>query len=295
MSRLPCDDEATRSLIGFLALGRLSPDERSAVTGHLRSCASCRAERAEVDSVISILGMLSVTDFRALAAEFGGPAAATARPVPDQLFGAPGAPRPVTEPVRPAGSSHVVRRVSMEPGLPPIRLGEGHLTPRPATGRLARGPHTHRRPGGRRPRTGVVVGLTSVVVIALGGLFVSRSWSQAGGLGPVIAVAATRDDSSGVDVSATLYEQGGQVSVRLAATGLAPGVYQLYAVTDAGEDLLLGRLTGSSGGGTYAGDIPVRVDDLWYFGVREVDGGLIVVATVSRESTPPGEVRLGPR
>ncbi|MEV7629475.1 zf-HC2 domain-containing protein [Actinoplanes sp. NPDC089786] len=283
-----CDDEAMRSLIGFLALDRLSAEERVAVTAHLESCASCRGERDEVDQVVSVLGMLSVADVSALLSEYAMPEAATPAPVTDQLFGAPGAPRPAPRAGDPADRPRVVPHVdrASRKRAQPLTIGEGTLRPRPATGPLARGPHTH-RPARTRRRPTVVVGvLTAGVALALSTVLLLNPWTSSDRLGPVVAVAATKDGTSGVDISATLYAEEGGLSVRLAADGLGLGVYQLYAVTRDGEDLLLGRLTGAQGENSYAGDIPVPIDDLSSFSLRQVDGPLSVSVAVTREPAP---------
>src|SRR6185312_5367549 len=102
MTSAPCDDEAMRSLVGFLVLGRLSAGEHAAVTAHLRSCPPCREERDQVDGVVALLGRLSVADVQSLAAEFGAPEPVGAAAGADQLFGAPGAPRAVAAPPGPA-------------------------------------------------------------------------------------------------------------------------------------------------------------------------------------------------
>ena len=103
MSAPTCDDGTMRTLVGFLVLGRLSEVEHRTVTRHLETCARCRAERAEIDRVVSVLGLLSVADVRALVADFGAEMP-VAGPVADQLFGAPGAPR-VLPGARPAPAS----------------------------------------------------------------------------------------------------------------------------------------------------------------------------------------------
>jgi hypothetical protein len=281
MSTPACADEAMREQIGFLVLGRLSADEHRAVTAHLAGCAACRDERDQVDGVVAALGMLAVADVRDLVAEFGLPERSA--PAGDQLFGAPGAPRP--KPVDPPRS---------KPGPAPARpardvrrIGEGYLPPRPATGPLARGPHTHRPSRTRRRRTVTVSALAGVAVLVLSTVLLLNPWTAGEHLGPVVAVAVAKDESSGVDVSATVYDEDGRASVRLTAEGLGLGVYQLYAVPRSGSDLLLGRLSGAAGKNTFAGDIPVPAADLWYFSVRQVDGPLMIVATLTQGSTAP--------
>jgi hypothetical protein len=128
----------------------------------------------------------------------------------------------------------------------------------------------------------VLTGLAGVVALAVSSMLLLNPWTAADTLGPVVAVAATRDVISGVDVSATVHDDDDQLSVRLTASGLGPGGYQLYAVTDGGEDLLLGLLSGAPGKNTYAGDVAIPAGDLWYFSLEQVDGPLIIPVTVTR-------------
>jgi len=253
-----CDDEAMRSMIGFLSLGRLTEAERRAVTGHLESCLSCRTERDEVDRVVSLLGLLSTADVSDLVGDLD-PAEATA-------------PSPAVAADR------------------QIRCGEGNRRPRPAAGPLVRGPHTRRSATSRRWRT-VAFGLTGLVALALSTLLLLNPWPSPDRLGPVVAVAAAQDVTSGVDMSATLYAGDHQVGVRLRTDGLGLGSYQLYAVTEDGAELLLGRLTGKPGEGTYAGEIPLPIDELQSFSLRQVDGPLTVSAAITKGAVPkkPGK------
>ncbi|WP_033341701.1 anti-sigma factor [Catenuloplanes japonicus] len=304
MTVATCADGRMRTLVGFLALDRVSDAERETVAAHLEACDACRVERDEVERIVAILARLSPADVRELVAEFGtGPGGAPGHVTTpgDQLFGAPGAPRPalVATPPRsvpgpektvPAPAKPVVPApapVAVIP-QPKVAVGEGYLPPRPATGPLARGPHSHRR--ARRKRLRIAVGLSGALVVALGTVFAIRPWDTADGLGPVIAVADSGDDLSGVQMNAIIYDDGGQAGVHLTAGGLDPAVdYQLFAVTGDGEDLLLGRLTGAPGGGTYTGEIALPVDDLWSFSVRKVDGTIMISADVVMGSPSPGE------
>ncbi|GAB7052331.1 zf-HC2 domain-containing protein [Catenuloplanes indicus] len=206
-----------------------------------------------------------------------------ANPADSQASRLEAAVRPATGELRP------VARIGPVPAIDraQLRLGEGYLPPRPATGPLARGPHSHRRQRSRR-RTRVLV-VAGVLVAAVGTSLLIRPLLTEDAP-PVVAVASIDDDVSGVAVSAVLYEEDGRVSVRLTADGLTPGTaYELYAVQDDGTDLLLGGLTGDPDGGTFTGDLPLPVDQLWYFSVREVDGALTVSANVVEGSPAPGE------
>ncbi|SDT66559.1 zf-HC2 domain-containing protein [Actinoplanes derwentensis] len=199
-------------------------------------------------------------------------------------------PLPVASPSPAVGELRPVARIGPVPAADRrgVRLGEGYLPPRPVTGPLSRGPHSHRRSASRRPRARAVVGMTTVLAAVVTAALLIMPGLSAETPGPVVAVASTSDGVSGVEMSAVLYEDDGRVSVRLSATGLAPDVaYQLHAVTDEGEDLLLGQLTGGTGGGTFTGDIASSVDDLWYFSIQEIDGGLMVSANVVLGSPGP--------
>ncbi|GAB7042446.1 MULTISPECIES: zf-HC2 domain-containing protein [Catenuloplanes] len=192
--------------------------------------------------------------------------------------------------VRPAtGELRPVARIGPVPAIDraQLRLGEGYLPPRPTTGPLARGPHSHRRARSRR-RTRVLV-VAGVLVVAVGTALLIRPLLTEDPP-PVVAVASIDDEVSGVSVSAVLYEEDGRVSVRLTADGLVAGTaYELYVVQDDGTDLLLGALSGDPGGGTFTGDLPLPADQLWYFSVREVGGALTVSANVVEGSPTPGE------
>ncbi|MGC4879751.1 zf-HC2 domain-containing protein [Micromonospora sp. DT43] len=301
MSTFTCPDASIRTSVGLYVLGRLSERERGVVVAHLRECTTCRAERAEIGDAVASLGLLTEGDVRDLVADFGAGTPGAARGVPgDHLFGAPGAgparARPVRAEPRPAGSAR-----TPVPGdsLPVIRIhqvsttferqrngpGEGFLPPRPTTGPLSRGPHSHRRPRSRRRRAGAAVGLTGLLALALSTALLLEPFSGADSPGPAVAMATTEDAASGVELSAVLYDDDGQVTMRVSTDGLAPGAsYQLWAVTREGEELLLGGLNGEPGGGTYAGDVAVSVDDLSQLSVRQVEGGVLVTADVIKGS-----------
>ncbi|MDP9796087.1 anti-sigma factor RsiW [Catenuloplanes nepalensis] len=64
-----CTDEATRTLLGLYALGRLSAAEHARTVAHLADCTACRAEVAELDRVTSALGLLTADDIAEILAE----------------------------------------------------------------------------------------------------------------------------------------------------------------------------------------------------------------------------------
>nr|WP_221382687.1 zf-HC2 domain-containing protein [Actinoplanes polyasparticus] len=290
MDDVHCADEDIRTLLGFVALGRATEEEHQAVTAHLTACAACRAERVEIDQVVAALGLLSVADVRELIEESNLPEAPAQPAADSHLFGAPGAPdaRALPRP-SPIAQRRVLSRDDdpSSRGRASSRRIEGYLAPRPATGPLARGPHPHRRARLRRSSGALAFGLVGLIAATAGVWAAAGRGPAADELGPVVAVAATTDDGSGVDLSATLYQEApDRVSMRLTASGLGPGEYQLYAVTDNGEDLLLGRLASTPEGGSFAGDIPVGANNLWYLSIKENDGTVMAQATVEAGSPP---------
>ncbi|MFG2051443.1 zf-HC2 domain-containing protein [Micromonospora sp. NPDC048935] len=304
-----CVDATMRTSVGMLVLGLLSEVERRDVATHLDHCASCRAEREEIDHTVDTLGLLGAAHVRRLIADFGAvPAGPDRTPPGDHLFGAPGAaparerPARAEAPVVIVRETHAVPRLGVPDDVHPVNQarpatatdryragpGEGFLPPRPATGPLSRGPHSHRRPRSRRRRIGGVVGVTGLLAVALSTTLLIEPWKATDSPGPVVAVAATDDGVSGVEFSAVLYDDDGQVNLRVSTDGLAPDAsYQLWALTTAGEELLLGRLNGTPGRGGYAGDVAVSVDDLSQLSVRQVDGGVLVTAEVVKGSPRP--------
>ncbi|GAB7042438.1 MULTISPECIES: anti-sigma factor family protein [Catenuloplanes] len=64
-----CTDEATRTLLGLYALGRLSAAEQARTVAHLDECPACRAEVAELHHVTSALGLLTAEDIAEILAE----------------------------------------------------------------------------------------------------------------------------------------------------------------------------------------------------------------------------------
>ncbi|MEU7588477.1 zf-HC2 domain-containing protein [Micromonospora sp. NPDC049230] len=309
MATSTCVDATMRTSVCMLVLGLLSELERHDVATHLDSCASCRAEREEIGHTVDTLGLLSATHVRRLIADFGaGPAEPDRTPPGDRLFGAPGAPPARDLPARteaPVGivrETRAVSRLGVPDDVRPVTQarpatvsdrhragpGEGFLPPRPATGPLSRGPHSHRRPRSRRRRLGGVVGVSGLLAVALSTTLLVEPWHATDSPGPVVAVATTDDGASGVEFSAVLYDDDGQVNLRVSTDGLAPDAsYQLWALTTAGEELLLGRLNGTPGRGGYAGDVAVSVDDLSQLSVRHVDGGVLVTAEVIKGSPRP--------
>ncbi|MEV7986821.1 hypothetical protein [Micromonospora sp. NPDC085948] len=310
MTTSTCDDAAMRTNVCLLVLGRLSGAEETAVSAHLRRCATCRAEREEIDHTVGTLRLLSDTHVRRLVADFGaGPADPGRAPPGDHLFGAPGAalardlPARAVTPVGSVRETHAAPRFPVPDEVGPVARarpatiddryragpGEGFLPPRPATGPLSRGPHSHRRPRSPRRRVGGMVGVTGLLAVALSTALLIEPWNAADSPGPVVAVATTEDGTGGVEFSAVLYDDDGQVNLRVTTDGLAPETsYQLWALTRAGEELLLGRLNGKTGRGAYAGGVAVSVDDLSQLSVRQVDGGVLVTADVIKGSPRPG-------
>ncbi|MFY1635515.1 zf-HC2 domain-containing protein [Solwaraspora sp. WMMB335] len=74
----PCDDPATRSLLGTYVLGRLDHAEAESTRRHLTSCPSCRESEASLRTVAIALKLLRPTDVADLVDQFG-----PARGIPD--------------------------------------------------------------------------------------------------------------------------------------------------------------------------------------------------------------------
>ena len=112
MSTPACTDPRMRTLVGFLVLGRLSATEHGIVTGHLESCARCRAERAEIERVVSVLGRLSVADVRAIIA--GSPAEEPASPAGEPPV-VPAADPEATMEITPLAELRAIGRAAIRP------------------------------------------------------------------------------------------------------------------------------------------------------------------------------------
>ncbi|MET8281661.1 hypothetical protein [Micromonospora sp. NPDC005174] len=154
---------------------------------------------------------------------------------------------------------------------------DGYLPPRPATGPLSRGPHSHRRPRRRSARFPVSLVLLTVTLTAGA---VLAPWPPADGRAPIVATAASGDTAQ-VDLRVVLRGGGDSVRVELTVAGLAPGAtYQVYAGTVHGDLELLGELPGDAGPADWSGVAKVPVDDLAYLSVWEVGGQVVAAANV---------------
>jgi anti-sigma factor RsiW len=260
MSTPACSDENMQLLLGFSVLGRLSATEQASVAEHLRSCPSCRAERDEIDDMVSLLGQLPGDTVRELVAELGIPAEEPAHP-------APADPAPAADRTPVAGDAPAGR---------PAAEAEPHVVHGAGKAAARRNPPRRQR---HRVIGVAVVAAVAVVAVVATTLLMFQPWTPSGTSVPVVTVASVTGSGGGVEVSAELLEQGGQVRVDLTATGLGSGPYQLVAVTDDGGRLLLGQL---SGAGTYSGVVPVRLRALSSFDLLRAGGGLAVSAPVLR-------------
>lgn len=289
-----------RTMVGFLVLDRLSDSERSTVEFHLDSCQSCRTERDAADRVVAALSLLTPEDARALIDEFAvDPAAAPSTAVmTDHLFTAPGAepavptqataaPSPAVTPDgrRPRRSPAVDRAEDRKPHGADRhrspRVAVGFLPPRPTTGPLSRGPHTHRSRRSRRTVRAALAAIGMAIVIGAGFLFVPTDSIRHPAPSPVVAVASTQDVLSGIQLTAVIYGGEEGARVRLTVTGL--GIYtpcQLFAVTTGDVELALGELTGGDDIAQYVGIVTIPVDRLRSFSVRQLDGTVVVEADV---------------
>lgn len=248
------------------------------------------------------------------------PISPPAYPTTDQMRLAPhpaGAPaRPAAMPARPASSPAVaverpgpwfIESARPRPGLsaPPFPLAEpyppviapvvvparrpaprheGYLPPRPATGPLSIGPHSHRRPRRWSPRRAVSLVILTVALTAGATLY---PWSQTDTPGPIVATAVSGDTAE-VTLRAVLRGEADGLGVELTVGGLTPGAsYQVYAATVDDDLSLLGQFTGGAGPVRWSGASGVPVDDLVHLSVRDAGGRGLVTATVVRGSQAP--------
>jgi hypothetical protein len=282
-----CEDAIMRAKVGLLTIGRVSDTERTEVARHLSDCPSCRSERDDIARVVDLLDVLRAapgTLLRELPAAPSTTAAAPQllRPTAQQ-FGvpvvtAPSYPLAVAAPV-PAGSA-----------LPPAALVSCPasltvLPPRPTTGRLSIGPHSHRRPRHWSPAVAFSSALLMVVVAA--GTTVLYRASLADPPGPIVATAAS-SDASGVDLRAVVRGETSSLGVELTVGGLTRGTsYQVYVATVDDQLRLLGEITGGVGPVRWSGPADVAVDDLAYLSVSEANGAVVAMATVVHAASTP--------
>ncbi|WP_433534235.1 hypothetical protein ACQPZK_18800 [Micromonospora sp. CA-249363] len=199
------------------------------------------------------------------------------------------APWPI-ETSRPMSRLPAPRQPAFAPALPYAPVAaiasrpDGYLPPRPTTGPLSRGPHSHRRPRRRSARFPVSLVLLTVTLTAGA---VLAPWPPADGRAPVVATAASGDTAQ-VDLRAVLRGGGDSVRAELTVAGLAPGAtYQVYVGTVHGDLELLGELPGVAGPADWSGVATVPIDDLAYLSVWEVGGQVVAAANVVKD---PGRV-----
>jgi hypothetical protein len=291
-----CEDAIMRAKVGLLTIGRVSDTERTEVARHLSDCPSCRSERDDIARVVDLLDVLRAapgTLLRELPAAPSTTAAAPQllRPTAQQ-FGvpvvtAPSYPLAVAAPV-PAVTARTA--IGDRSALPPAALVSCPasltvLPPRPTTGRLSIGPHSHRRPRHWSPAVAFSSALLMVVVAA--GTTVLYRASLADPPGPIVATAAS-SDASGVDLRAVVRGGTGSLGVELTVGGLTRGTsYQVYVATVDDQLRLLGEITGGVGPVRWSGPADVAVDDLAYLSVSEANGAVVAMATVVHAASTP--------
>ncbi len=297
-----CEDAIMRARVGLLTIGRVSDTERSEVARHLTDCPACRSERDDITRVVDLLDVLrSAPD--TLLRELPAPAPAAVAPLllrpPAQQFGVPSAVTTAQAPSYPLAIAALPSATAARPGPPavPARSAPStavrrsrpasltYLPPRPATGPLSVGPHSHRRPRRWSPALAVSSVLLAVAVTA--GTTVLYRASQANPPGPIVATAAS-GDAAGIDLRAVVRGGTSGLGVELTVGGLVRGAsYQVYATTVDGELSLLGELTGGAGPVRWSGSADVPVDDLAYLSVSQPGGATVATARVVRDSMTP--------
>lgn len=288
-----------RAKVGLLTIGRVSDTERTEVARHLSDCPSCRSERDDIARVVDLLDVLRSAPGTLLRELPAAPSTTVAarpllRPTAQQ-FGvpavtAPSYPLAVATPASAGAARTASAAVADRPALSPAALVSRpasltFLPPRPTTGRLSIGPHSHRRPRHWSPAVAVSSALLMVVVAA--GTTVLYRASLADPPGPIVATAAS-SDASGVDLRAVVRGETSSLGVELTVGGLTRGTsYQVYAATVDDQVRLLGEITGGVGPIRWSGPADVAVDDLAYLSVSEANGAVVAMATVVHASSTP--------
>ncbi|MGW0218391.1 hypothetical protein ACWDXH_28765 [Micromonospora chokoriensis] len=294
-----CEDAIMRAKVGLLTIGRVSDTERTEVARHLSDCPSCRSERDDIARVVDLLDVLRSAPGTLLRELPAAPSTTVAarpllRPTAQQ-FGvpavtAPSYPLAVATPASAGAARTASAAVADRPALSPAALVSRpasltFLPPRPTTGRLSIGPHSHRRPRHWSPAVAVSSALLMVVVAA--GTTVLYRASLADPPGPIVATAAS-SDASGVDLRAVVRGETSSLGVELTVGGLTRGTsYQVYAATVDDQVRLLGEITGGVGPIRWSGPADVAVDDLAYLSVSEANGAVVAMATVVHASSTP--------
>lgn len=292
-----------RAKVGLLTIGRVSDTERSEVARHLTDCPSCRSERDDVARVVDLLDVLRSAPGTLLRELPAVPSAAVAAPVllrpPAQQFGVPTATAPARASSYPlaiaappsaevarSGSAAVAVRSTRSPAVPRSRPASlSYLPPRPTTGPLSVGPHSHRRP--RRWSPALTVSSVLLVVAVAAGTTVVYRASQANPPGPTVATAVS-SDAPGVDLRVAVRGGTDGLAVELTVGGLVRGSsYEVYAITVDNRLTLLGELTGGAGPVRWSGVAHVPVDQLAYLSVTRTGGGMVATARVVRSSSAP--------
>lgn len=288
-----------RAKVGLLTIGRVSDTERTEVARHLSDCPSCRSERDDIARVVDLLDVLRSAPGTLLRELPAAPSTTVAarpllRPTAQQ-FGVPAVTAPsyplvVATPASAGAARTASAAVADRPALSPAALVSRpasltFLPPRPTTGRLSIGPHSHRRPRHWSPAVAVSSALLMVVVAA--GTTVLYRASLADPPGPIVATAAS-SDASGVDLRAVVRGETSSLGVELTVGGLTRGTsYQVYAATVDDQVRLLGEITGGVGPIRWSGPADVAVDDLAYLSVSEANGAVVAMATVVHASSTP--------
>ncbi|MEU1586897.1 hypothetical protein [Micromonospora sp. NPDC005710] len=288
MSEMRCEDAMMRANVSLLTIGRVSDAERTEVASHLVACPACRSERDDIARVVDLLDVLrSAPPARPAAPSTAAAAPLLLRP-PAHQFGVPGATVGARAPSYPLALASVPAAVAPRPVPPPRLPRPASLTtlpPRPTTGRLSIGPHSHRRP--RRWSPAVAVSSVLLLAAVSAGTTVLYRASLANPPGPIVATAASQD-AAGVDLRAVVRGGTNSLGVELTVGGLVRDTpYQVYAATVDDELRLLGEITGGPGPVHWSGAADLPVDDLAYLSVSDAGGAVVAMATVVRGAPTP--------
>lgn len=295
-----------RANVSLLTIGRVSDAERAEVARHLTACPSCRSERDDIARVVDLLDVLRSGPGALLTERPAAPPTGVAAPLllrpPAQQFGVPGATVSARAPSYPLALASIpsAALAPAEPGLaapPAAAAGPAPsprvprpaslttLPPRPTTGRLSVGPHSHRRP--RRWSPAITVSTVLLLVAVSAGTTVLYRASLANPPGPIVATAASQD-AAGVDLRAVVRGGANSLGVELTVGGLVRDThYQVYAATVDDELRLLGEITGGAAPVHWSGAADLPVDDLAYLSVSEAGGAMVAMATVVPSSPTP--------
>src|SRR5262245_6775492 len=240
-------DDHVQLELGLYVLGALSPEEQPAVEEHLGRCAECRTECAELSEVSALLALLTVDDIAEIP--------------PDVVHRRRDAVAPGSHAARPG--IHVSRRTSTHA---PAARWDVRTDVRRRSSRF-----------GRKHRLALsAIGVALLVGVGAG------VWLRATPT-PITLAGHDTNVVTGVSMSVTVVGRDGQSHVDAKISGLRAGIqYQLYAVNVHGQTRVVSRWAAGSGPYLFSGDLRESTDDLAFFSVTQVDGGVVVTVHVAK-------------